>query len=171
MRHRVRSKRRHRSRSGRALSLDRPMMLRSRLVIPSPFRHVVIGDRVPDNARTNSKPKTASAPNSCERGRRQRPAHVVERWNHAPAAGRGALWSLTIRCALTAGTPWLDVYCPGCRTSRAVDIRALDRHPLASVGSLVLGLRCLLCPVWHRYCGLHVAPPAVSLSAAKERGA
>src|SRR5258708_6487303 len=29
--------------------------------------------------------------------------HVVERWNRAPAAGRDALWSLTIRCAITAG--------------------------------------------------------------------
>jgi hypothetical protein len=40
-----------------------------------------------------------------------------------------------------AGTPWLDVFCPGCGTSRAIDLRTLDRHPLASVGTLVLGLR------------------------------
>jgi hypothetical protein len=44
---------------------------------------------------------------------------LVERWN----AERSPLWSPTIRCAVTAGTPWLDVYCPGCRTSRAIDIR------------------------------------------------
>jgi hypothetical protein len=41
-----------------------------------------------------------------------------------------------------AGTPWLDVYCPGWRTGRAVDIRTIDRHPLASVGSLMLRHRC-----------------------------
>jgi len=35
-----------------------------------------------------------------------------------------------------AGTPWLDVHCPGCGTSRAIDVRKLDRHPLASVGTL-----------------------------------
>ena len=70
---------------------------------------------------------------------------VVERWNAALAAGRGALWSPTIRCAVIAGTPWLEVYCPGCRTSRAIDIRTIDRHPLASVGSLALGLRCSWC--------------------------
>jgi hypothetical protein len=29
--------------------------------------------------------------------------------------------------------PWLDVYCPGCGTSRAIDLRTVDRHPLASV--------------------------------------
>jgi hypothetical protein len=31
---------------------------------------------------------------------------VVERWNAALAAGRGALWSPTIRCAVLAGMPW-----------------------------------------------------------------
>jgi hypothetical protein len=71
---------------------------------------------------------------------------VIERWNAALAAGRGALWSPTIRAAVIAGMPWLDVHCPGCRTSRAIDIRSIDRHPLASVGSLVLGLRCSWCP-------------------------
>ena len=47
--------------------------------------------------------------------------------------------------ALVAGTPFADVFCPGCRTSRSIDLRAIDRHPLASVGSLVLGLRCSWC--------------------------
>ncbi len=41
---------------------------------------------------------------------------------------------------------WLDRLLPGRRTSRAIDIRTIDRHPLASVGSLVLGLRCSFCP-------------------------
>jgi hypothetical protein len=45
-----------------------------------------------------------------------------------------------------ARAEWMDVYCPGCRTGVAIDIRTIDRHPLASVGSLVLGLRCSLCP-------------------------
>ena len=66
-------------------------------------------------------------------------ARVIERWNAAIAADRGTLWSPTIRCAIIAGMPWLDVYCAGCRTSRAIDIRSIDRHPLASVGSLTLG--------------------------------
>jgi hypothetical protein len=30
---------------------------------------------------------------------------------------------------VTAGMPWLDVPCPGCRTRRAIDIRKIDRHP------------------------------------------
>jgi hypothetical protein len=56
---------------------------------------------------------------------------VVERWNQSLATGRDMWWSPTIRAALIAGTPWIDVYCPGCRTSRALDIRTIDRHPLA----------------------------------------
>jgi hypothetical protein len=63
---------------------------------------------------------------------------------HARAPGTNSsplLWSPTIRAALIAGTPWLDVYCPGCGTSRALDLRKVDRHPLASVGTLVLGSR------------------------------
>jgi hypothetical protein len=71
-----------------------------------------------------------------ERAAQQSALRVVERWN----TERSPLWSPTIRCAVVAGTPWLDVYCPGCQTSRAIDIRTLDRHPLASIGSLVLGL-------------------------------
>jgi hypothetical protein len=58
------------------------------------------------------------------------------------STGRDMLWSPTIRAALLARTPWLDVFCPGCATSRAIDLRTIDRHPLASVGTLVLGLRC-----------------------------
>jgi hypothetical protein len=36
-----------------------------------------------------------------------------------------------------AGGPWLDVFCPGCGTSRAIDLRTVERHPLASVGTLL----------------------------------
>jgi hypothetical protein len=67
---------------------------------------------------------------------------VIQRWNDQLALGRNMLWSPTIRAALLAGTPWLDVFCPGCGTGRAIDLRTIDRHRLASVGTLVLGLRC-----------------------------
>ena len=92
-------------------------------------------------------------------------ARVIERWNAAIAADRGTLWSPTIRCAIIAGMPWLDVYCAGCRTSTAIDIRSIDRHPLASVGSLILGLRCSWChgsgPM-PMITGLHAFPLAVN---------
>jgi hypothetical protein len=78
------------------------------------------------------------------------------------------LWSPTIRAALIAGTPWLDVFCPGCGTSRAIDLRKVDRHPLASVATLVLGLRCSWCPEsapMPRIFGLYALPPAAKVVA------
>jgi hypothetical protein len=52
---------------------------------------------------------------------------VIQCWNEQLALGRDMLWSPTIRAALLAVTPWLDVFCPGCGTSRAIDLRTLDR--------------------------------------------
>jgi hypothetical protein len=83
---------------------------------------------------------------------------VLVRGNEEIAAGRDMWWSPTIRAALVAGMPWLDVHCPCCGTIRALDIRTVDRHPLATVGSLVLGLRCSWCPIsapMPRVVGLH----------------
>jgi hypothetical protein len=90
---------------------------------------------------------------------------VVDRWNEQLAASSETLWSPTIRAALIAGTPWLDIHCPGCGTSRAIDLRKVDRHPLASVGTLVLGLRCSWCPgsaPMPKILGLHALPPAAT---------
>jgi hypothetical protein len=63
---------------------------------------------------------------------------VIERWNEQLAASRDILWSPAIRAALIAGTPWI--------AGRAIDLRKVDRHPLTSVATLVLGLRCSWCP-------------------------
>ncbi len=100
-----------------------------------------------------------------ENAARDEARRIVERWNAALARGRGTLWSPTIRAASMAGMPWHDIHCPGCQTSRAIDIRTIDRHPLASVGSLVLGL-------WYTWCsgaapipritGLHRLPPSIA---------
>jgi hypothetical protein len=93
----------------------------------------------------------------------------LERWNEQLVASRDMLWSPTIRAALIAGTPWLDVFCPGCGTSWAIDLRKVDRHPLASVATLVLGLRCSWCPEtapMPRILGLHALPPAAKATAA-----
>jgi len=52
-------------------------------------------------------------------------------------------------------------YRPG--TSRAIDLRTIDRHPLASVGTLALDLRCSWCPglaPMPKLLGLYVLPPA-----------
>ena len=82
---------------------------------------------------------------AADRAKRDEAVRVVERWNKAIVAGRDMWWSPTTRAGVVAGMPWADVHCPGCRTCRSLDLRTIDRHPLASVGSLVLGLRCTWC--------------------------
>jgi hypothetical protein len=105
---------------------------------------------------------------AAEQAARDEAVRVVERWQAEIKPGGFFWWSPTLQCAVFAGMPWLDVYCPGCRISRAIDIRKIDRHPLASVGSLVLGLRCSWCqgaapmPV---IVGLHAHPPAARRAA------
>jgi hypothetical protein len=51
----------------------------------------------------------------------------------------------------------------GCGTSEAINLRTIDRHPLASVGTLVLGLRRSCCrgsaPMPKLIC-LFAMPPA-----------
>jgi hypothetical protein len=100
-----------------------------------------------------------------ERAAREEAEAVVDRWNRRLATGGDMLWAPTLRPALLAETPWLDVFCPGCGTSRAIDLRTLDRHPLASVGTLVLGLRCSWCPgsaPMPKLLGLYALPPVAS---------
>jgi hypothetical protein len=107
--------------------------------------------------------KAGAAKLKADRAARAEAELVIDRWNRRLATGRDMLWSPTIRAALIAGTPWLDVFCPGCGTSRAIDLRTLDRHPLGSVGTLVLGLRCAWCPgsaPMPKLLGLFALPPA-----------
>jgi hypothetical protein len=89
--------------------------------------------------------KAGAIRNAADKAARAEAEAVIQRWNDQLALGRDLLWSPTIRAAMLAGTPWLDVFCPGCGTSRAIDLRTVDRHPLASIGTLVLGLRCSWC--------------------------
>jgi hypothetical protein len=114
--------------------------------------------------------KAGAAKLKADRAARPEAQAVTQRRNDQLSRGRDMLWSPTIRAALLAGTPWLDVFCPGCGTSRAIDLRTLDRHPLASVGTLVLGLRCSWCPgsaLMPKLLGLFAFPPAAGVIATR----
>jgi hypothetical protein len=107
--------------------------------------------------------KAGAAKLRADRAARAEAEAVIQRWNDQLSRSHDMLWSPTIRAALIAGAPWLDVFCPGCGTSRAIDLRTLDRHPLGSVGTLVLGLRCAWCPgsaPMPKLLGLFALPPA-----------
>jgi hypothetical protein len=69
---------------------------------------------------------------TADRAARTEAEVVIQRWNDQLALGGDIC---CVRAALLAGTPWLDVFRSG--PSRAIDLRALDRHPLVSVGTLV----------------------------------
>ncbi|MGB7832597.1 MAG: hypothetical protein WBL84_10335 [Xanthobacteraceae bacterium] len=47
--------------------------------------------------------------------------------------------------SLTAGLPWLSFSCPACQQVGSVDLRALDRHPSASISSLIPSLSYRRC--------------------------
>jgi hypothetical protein len=112
--------------------------------------------------------KAGAAKLKADRAARPEAQAVIQRRNDQLSRGRDMLWSPTIRAALLARAPWLDVFCPGCGTSRAIDLRTLDRHPLASAGTLVLGLRCSRCPgsaPMPKLLGLYALPPAAAARA------
>jgi hypothetical protein len=131
--------------------------------------HDVVLDTGATGGRTRGLDIKAGAPKlKADRAARLEAELVIDRWNRRLASGRDMLWSPTVRAALIAGTPWLDVFCPGCGTSRAINLRIVDRHPLASVGTLVLGLRCSWCPgsaPMPKLLGLYALPPAAGAMA------
>jgi hypothetical protein len=107
--------------------------------------------------------KAGAKRDAADKAARAEAEAVIQRWNDQLALGRDMLWSPTIRAALLASMPWLDVFCPGCGTGKAIDLRTIDRHSLASVGTLVLGLRCSWCPgsaPMPKLLGLFTLPPA-----------
>jgi hypothetical protein len=70
---------------------------------------------------------------------------VIEAWNAKVAAGRRILSAPTFGAARLAGYRWLTVYCPGCGTVKDMDLAGIDRHPDASITSLIPDLSCRMC--------------------------
>jgi hypothetical protein len=56
---------------------------------------------------------------------REKAVRVVELWKEQLARDPDLWrWSPTIMAAAVAGIPWMDVYCPGCGTTRTIDNRS-----------------------------------------------
>ena len=70
---------------------------------------------------------------------------IVQQWNDTVAAGGQTWFSPTIGAARITGYTWLTVFCPGCRTEREVELSRFDRHPEASLSSLIPALSCTSC--------------------------
>jgi hypothetical protein len=70
---------------------------------------------------------------------------LVATWNARQEAHMPMLFSPTIGAAIAARHWFLWVRCPACRTVSGIDLRTLDRHPDATVTSLIPALSCRSC--------------------------
>jgi hypothetical protein len=61
-------------------------------------------------------------------------------------AGGHAVWFYpTIGAAIAAGLPWLSFSCQACGQFGSIDLPTLDRHPGASISSLIPSVSCRRC--------------------------
>ena len=82
-----------------------------------------------------------------ERTRLKRAAakHVMALWNAALAAGWRTIFYPTVGTALATGCHWLHVVCPACQQLGETDLRQIDIHPNASLGTVVRAMSCKRC--------------------------
>lgn len=88
---------------------------------------------------------------------------VVDIWNSRLAEGRDLFFTPTIGAAIRGGKPLLGFYCPACGVTGTADLRVIDRHPAATVASLIPALSCQRCrpyPPFARLTGLAADPTA-----------
>jgi len=91
-------------------------------------------------------------------------SRIIDLWDARRARGAEPLFHPTIGGAIRAGRPWLTCYCPGCGVVGEIDLRKIDRHPGASVESLIPHLSCQRCsphPPFARLIGLAAHPGAL----------
>ena len=70
---------------------------------------------------------------------------AVTEWNRLMERRYKPRWSPMIGVAIAAQFHFLDVYCPGCRHVKQVDLRKLDRHPQTTLYALIPKLSCQSC--------------------------
>jgi hypothetical protein len=74
--------------------------------------------------------------------------HAVTKWNalmERSAARHKPDWSPMVSVAIAAHFYFLDVFCPGCRRIKQVDLRKLDRHDRTTLHGLIPLLSCRSC--------------------------
>ena len=98
-------------------------------------------DRERAAARTAAEAKRAEA----ERKAVADAQKIVAIWNARQAGGRALWFYPTIGAAIAAGVPWLTYSCPACRQVGCIDLRTLDRHPGASISSIIPSVSCRRC--------------------------
>jgi hypothetical protein len=113
-----------------------------------PWRHTpAMGPNRRANERERAAALAAERAKHAEAERKARGAaqEIVAIWNARQADGRELWFYPTIGAAISAGLPWLSYSCPACGQIGSVDLRTLDRHPRASVSSLIPSVSCRRC--------------------------
>jgi hypothetical protein len=98
-----------------------------------------------DSERAAAAAKEAAARRALGPQILQDAEQLVTIWNARQDAHMPMLFSPTIGAAIAARYWFLWVRCPACRTTQSVDLRAIDRHPGATVTSLIPALSCRSC--------------------------
>jgi hypothetical protein len=70
---------------------------------------------------------------------------AITRWNAEMRKGYRPRYSPMIGVAIEARFYFLDLHCPGCRQTKQIDLRTLDRHPQTTLESLIPSLSCRNC--------------------------
>ena len=70
---------------------------------------------------------------------------AVTEWNRLMERRHKPGWSPMIGVALAAKYCFLDVWCPGCRQRKQVDLRKLQRHSQTTLYGLIPKLSCTDC--------------------------
>ena len=98
-------------------------------------------------AQAERERREQEARDQAERTQLKRAAtkHVMALWNAAlAAAGWRTIFYPTVGTALTAGCHWLHVVCPACQQMGETDLRKIDIHPNASIGTVVRAMSAKL---------------------------
>lgn len=70
---------------------------------------------------------------------------AVTEWNRLMERRHKPGWSPALGVAIAARFYFLDVWCPGCRQLKQVDLRNLERHPQTTLYGLIPALSCQSC--------------------------
>jgi hypothetical protein len=95
--------------------------------------------------RAAAAEKEAAAKRATEAQILEDAERLIAGWNERQATQMPMLFSPTIGSALKARHWFLWVRCPACRTTQAIDLRTLDRHPWSALTSLIPALSCRSC--------------------------
>jgi hypothetical protein len=126
---------------------NRAVFASFRLTKPVAIEHRAMGfnKRKMEDQRRQAAEKEAAARRATDAQVLEDAGRLIAAWNERQAKRMPMLFSPTIGAAITAGYWFLWVRCPACRTTNAIDLRALDHRHDAAVTSLIPALSCRSC--------------------------